>query len=87
MKSPILLEGPAFDWAEGEKHGAQAVDDDGNVNWMAAMFADPGCMKCPGCSEYLWREGYRVRCPDCGHEWVTQDGERAAAVGRGGPER
>lgn len=74
MKHPIIIDGPAFDWEEGERNGAQAVDDDGNVNWGAAMCADPGVMKCPGCAEYLWAEGWTAKCPDCGHEWRTRDG-------------
>ena len=76
MKSPIILDGPAFDWEEGKRCSDQVVDEDGEVNWYAAMGADPGVMACPGCGLYLWQEGDRVRCPDCGHEWVTGAGER-----------
>lgn len=74
MKRPIILEGKPFDWDEGKRYGAQAVDDDGNVNWMAAMFADPGVMACPGCGEHLWNEGMTAKCPDCEHEWRTPNG-------------
>ena len=66
MKEPIILEGEPFDWEEGvrqaEKHG-------GGNTIRGAMFSDPGIMACPGCDEHLWKEGVRVRCPHCGHEW------------------
>lgn len=68
MKSPIILEGHAFPWAEPNPHG-EVIDEEGEVNWAAAAFADPGCMKCPACGVFLWREGNLVRCPDCAHEW------------------
>jgi len=68
---PIILSGPAFDWDEGARYQANAVVD-GEVNWRAAMFADPGVMKCPGCGEFLWREGHVVKCPHCSHEWDTR---------------
>ena len=73
IKNPIILEGPAFDWEAGKRHSANAVDSDGNVNWHSAMFADPGIMKCEKCGVYLWQEGYKVRCPDCGHEFETRN--------------
>lgn len=76
MKHPIILDGSAFDWAEGERYAQRAVDDDGNVDWMAAAFADPGIMSCPGCGVHLWAEGWTVRCPDSGHEWRTREGQR-----------
>lgn len=76
MKHPVILDGPAFDWAEGERYAQHAVDDGGNVNWMAVFFADPGVMSCPGCGVHLWAEGFAVRCPDCGTEWRTQAGAR-----------
>lgn len=75
MKRPIILDGAPFDWDEGARYGQNAVDDAGNVNWMAAMFADPGVMTCPGCGEHLWNEGDRVRCPHCSHEFTTRSGE------------
>jgi len=76
VKRPIILDGPAFDWAEGERYSQAAVDDDSNVDWMAAMWADPGIMSCPGCSVHLWAEGHTAKCPECGHEWRTRDGLR-----------
>ena len=69
MKHPIVLEGKPFNWEEGAKYSEQAVAEDGEVNWQAAFFADPGVMLCPQCKSHLWREGTLVRCPDCGHEW------------------
>lgn len=76
MKEPIVLEGQSFDWEEGarlaERHG-------GGNTIRGAMFSDPGVMACPGCDELLWREGVRVRCPHCGHEWtVATPGPRTA---------
>lgn len=72
MKSPIILEGSAFPWNEPNPHG-DTIGADGEVNWAAAFFADPGCIKCPGCGEFLWNEGFRVRCPDCGAEFDTNN--------------
>ena len=69
MKHPIILEGKGFDWDKGQKASEHVMDDEGNVNWYAAFSADPGVMKCPKCGVYLWNEGTKVRCPDCGHEW------------------
>jgi Zn finger protein HypA/HybF involved in hydrogenase expression len=69
MKRPIILQGESFDWEKGQEYATHAVDEEGNVNWGAAMFADPGVMQCPACNAYLWKEGKRVCCPDCGHEW------------------
>jgi exosome complex RNA-binding protein Csl4 len=69
MKRPIIIAGRPFDWEEGERYRARVVAEDGSIDWMAAAFADPGVMKCPGCGEFLWNEGSRVRCPHCTHEW------------------
>ena len=74
MKSPIILEGDPFPWDAPNPLGA-IIDAAGKVNWMAAAFADPGVMSCPKCKEYLWNEGNRVRCPDCGHEFETPNGQ------------
>lgn len=71
MKRPIILDGPEFDWESGADMMSKAVNPDGSPNMGAAMFADPGAMKCPGCSESLWREGTRVKCPHCGHQWCV----------------
>ena len=48
------------------------VDEDGNVNWRAAFSADPGVIECPGCGIFLWREGTKVECPDCGEVFFTE---------------
>ena len=69
MKSPIILEGEPFDWEYASVAASHVVDEDGHVNWRAAMAADPGVMRCPGCEEWLWKEGRQVRCPDCGEEF------------------
>ena len=49
MQRPIIIEGQPFDWKEGEKNMLNAVDESGEVNWFAAMNADPGVMQCPKC--------------------------------------
>ena len=77
MKSPIILLGNPFPWAEPNPHGSP-VDERGEVNWAAASFADPGCIQCPKCTVYLWNEGFRVRCPDCGEEFDTNNRPRGA---------
>ena len=75
MRSPIILEGKAFPWDEPNPHG-EVTDAEGNINWAAAAFADPGVLSCPGCKEYLWNEGFRVRCPGCGREFDTSNKRR-----------
>lgn len=69
IKDPIILEGPGFDWERGEEVSKHVINSEGNVNWKAASMADPGVMKCPSCGIYLWWEGDKVKCPDCGHIW------------------
>jgi len=71
MKNPIIIEGEPFDWDHGNEMQERVAEAaaEGHVNWFAAHCADPGVMSCPGCGIHLWREGKRVRCPDCGHEW------------------
>jgi hypothetical protein len=83
MKSPIILEGTAFPWNEPNPFGSP-VDEDGQVNWRAAAFADPGVIKCPGCGEFLWNEGLRVRCPDCSAEFDTHNRRPAPSHGKEG---
>lgn len=79
MKSPIIIRGEGFPWEEPNPCG-EVVDEAGRVNWAAAAFADPGCLQCPNprCGVYLWNEGDEVRCPDCGHQFVTPDAQRRA---------
>lgn len=83
MKSPIIIDGPAFDWEAGEEAVSNVVGADGEPNMGAAMFADPGVMSCPACSEHLWREGHNVRCPKCGHEWDTRGAASSGKRGQG----
>lgn len=73
MTRPIILEGKGFDWEAGNRAQEKVAEaaEEGEVNWGAAMLADPGVMKCPGCGVYLDREGKKVECPDCGHVWVV----------------
>lgn len=72
MKRPIILDGKAFPWGEPNPRGS-VIDEDGDVNWGAAAWDDPGVMSCPKCKSYLWNEGMRVRCPDCGEEFDTEN--------------
>lgn len=65
LLSPVVLEGAPFPWDEPNPCG-EPVGADGEVNWMAAAFADPGVASCVGCDSYLWREGSLVMCPACG---------------------
>lgn len=74
MQRPIILDGKPFDWKEGEKNMLNAVDEAGEVNWLAAMSADPGVMQCPSCLGWLWREGSKVQCPDCGEIFLVSNG-------------
>ncbi len=69
MKRAKILEGQPFDWDSGAEAMKHVVNQDGTVNYRAAMYADPGVMQCPHCNEYHWREGVRVECPDCGKEY------------------
>lgn len=75
MKSPVILEGVPFDWEASKKMSERVVNDEGEVSWFAAMSADPGCMQCPSCGEYLWREGRKVQCPECEHVWEVDVGK------------
>ncbi len=72
MKDPIILEGEPFDW-EGGVREADRITGGKGMTIRAAMHLDPGVMVCPGCFEYFWKEGIRVRCPDCGHEWEVKN--------------
>jgi len=71
MRSAIVLEGPPADWEAHRDVSERVVNGEGSPNMGAALQADPGCMKCPHCGEHLWREGWRVRCPECSHEFET----------------
>jgi hypothetical protein len=84
MKSPIIIRGERFPWDEPNPHG-EVADRNGEVNWAAAAFADPGVIQClnPKCGVYLWNEGDEVCCPDCGHQWVTEDAQRRALKASG----
>ena len=66
----VVLEGPRFDWEAGARAAENVVGDDGEINYWAAASADPGVMACPSCGVYHWREGTRVRCANCAHEWT-----------------
>lgn len=72
MKEPIILEGEPFDWEEGHRLHMQYG------GMRGAMCADPGVMSCPACHEFLWKEGIRVRCPHCSHDFLVNDAVRLA---------
>lgn len=78
MKSPIIIDGEPFPWSKQNPHG-EVVDDSGEINWAAAFAADPGCFQCSNdiCQEWMWNEGYRVKCPTCGTEQDTLNRRRA----------
>lgn len=71
LRTPIIIEGRGFDWDDGKKWASQVQDSDGEINWKAAFFADPGVAQCPYCSVYYWNEGEFVQCLDCGERWHT----------------
>ena len=71
MERAKILEGMPFDWEEGRDAMTNAVRSDGSVNWRAAMYADPGVTKCPGCETYYWAEGTRLECLKCGTQFQT----------------
>ncbi len=41
------------------------ANDDGSINWGAAMRADPGVKSCPSCKGHFWNEAAVLECPDC----------------------
>lgn len=71
MKRPEIIEGEPFDWYVGGHAAKNSVDADGNVNWKAAFYADPGVLSCPFCDESMWREGIVVKCPTCQQQFNT----------------
>lgn len=73
MKRPIILQGEPFDWEAGQQAMLNVVGPDGDVNWGAAMAVDPGCMQCPSCGEWLWREGTVVACRTCHTVFVVNN--------------
>lgn len=82
MFDAIVLEGDRFDWEDGHKWQSKVVDEDGEINWRAAFFADPGCVSCPACNAYHWAEGTRQRCSQCGFEYPTWWWGNLVAKGR-----
>jgi hypothetical protein len=61
-----------FNWEEADKALNNAVNDDGSINWGAAMSADPGVSKCPGCEKFFWAEAEHLECTNCGTKWNTE---------------
>ena len=75
MKSPIIIEGPSFDWKRGKKAMDAVISKSGDVNWGAAMAADPGVTKCPKCGGCFWKEAKLVKCTECGVSWNTENNQ------------
>jgi len=75
VRTAKIISGASFDWEDAQKYSGAAVDAEGNVNWMAASFADPGVTSCPKCKAYYWNEGDIVECLDCGTQWETSNGK------------
>lgn len=69
---PIIIEGLPFDWDAGGQAAANAVGDDGEINWGCAFSADPGVVSCPCCGQKHWREGTIVECWRCGKRWRVE---------------
>jgi len=69
---PIIVEGEPFDWNAGGRAAANAVGDDGEINWGCAFSADPGVMRCPSCHQRHYREGTIVECWRCGKRWQCE---------------
>ncbi len=61
MKHARLISGEDQN-AWNKEAADNVIDADGEVNWRAAFFADPGCRKCPGCGEYYWDEADVMEC-------------------------
>ena len=72
MKRAKILEGLPFDWESGKRASDNVVGSDGNINWGAAFFADPGVTICPRCSTHFWAEGIRLECTECGAKFNTR---------------
>jgi Zn finger protein HypA/HybF involved in hydrogenase expression len=72
MKHAIVIGGSSFDWDHGKKAMDNVITKDGQVNWGAAMAADPGIIKCPKCGEYFWKEATLLKCTECGTLWNTE---------------
>lgn len=69
MREPSILSGDSFNWEEVQEIQERIVDEDGDVNWGAAFFSDPGVTCCPLCGEYYWAEGEIVQCLECDTVW------------------
>lgn len=74
-ENPIVIDPPNFDeqatWDYYKPYMDRVVDDHGNLNMGAAMFADPGVCACPNCDTYYWCLGKWQRCRHCDMEFPT----------------
>lgn len=80
MKHPIIIEGSPFDWERGKRAMDAVISKSGDVNWGAAMAADPGVTKCPKCGVYFWKEAKLVKCTECGFSWNTENNQEIQRI-------
>lgn len=65
MKHARIISGAYQDCFNKEAQ-ENVIDADGEVNWRAAMWADPGVKSCPTCKTHYWNEAEVMECPDDG---------------------
>jgi hypothetical protein len=68
MKHAKIISGALKD-PFSEEAAANVIDDQGEVNWRAAMWADPGVKSCPKCKTHYWNEAAVMECTDCGAQF------------------
>ena len=66
---PIVIKGPEFNWKLGKKCMDNVINKNGEVNWGAALNADPGIAQCPTCQTYFWKAAQHLKCTKCSTEW------------------
>jgi len=64
MKHARIISG-AYEDAFNKDALDNVVRPDGEINWRAAMWADPGVKSCPKCKAHYWNEAAVMECPDC----------------------
>ena len=72
---PITMEPKDLDvdaiWKDCREWQPKVVDEDGEVNWRAAHYADPGLTSCPACDQYYWNLGNLHKCRKCNFIYPT----------------
>ncbi len=71
MQRAKIVEGKPYDWDSGAEAMRNVVSADGQINYKAAMCADPGVTKCPKCETYYWAEGVKLQCLKCDEIFST----------------